>query len=210
MDGKTTATLIVTIALAFISYIVKYLNDLAIARRKDQLDRINSQLRNLYGPLYAIDQATDIAWKAFRSRYRRNCPFFGTSPPPTEDDLAAWRLWMLEVLMPLNLIMEKAIVENADLIIENEMPACFLKLIAHTAAYKPVLRKWKDGDYSEHLSLSVFPTDLRPYVESAYLKLKNDRATLIGKRKSKLMPNNGTDQSRAGDRVEQIVERERE
>jgi hypothetical protein len=106
---------------------------------------------------------------------------------------------MLEVFMPLNLIMEKAIVENADLIIENEMPTCFLKLIAHIAAYKPVIRKWQDGDYSEHLSMSGFPKDLRPYVESSYLKLKSDRAILIGKMKSKAMPNKGIDRSRASE-----------
>jgi hypothetical protein len=185
MDGKTIATLIVTVAVAFVGLIVKYLNDIAFARRKDRLERINLQLRNLYGPLYAIDQATNIAWKAFRSRYRKDQAFFGSNPPPTEADLAAWRLWMLEVFMPLNLVMEKAIVENADLIIENEMPDCFLELIAHIAAYKPVTRKWQDGDYSEYLSMSAFPKGLRPYVETSYIKLKNDRATLIGKMKGR-------------------------
>jgi len=183
MDGKTIATLIVTVSVAFLGFIVKYLNDIAFARRKDRLDRINLQLRNLYGSLYAIDQATHIAWKAFRSRYRKDQSFFSSNPPPTEADLAAWRLWMLEVFMPLNLVMEKAIVENADLIIENEIPKCFLQLIAHIAAYKPVLRKWQNGDYSEHLSMSGYPKELRPYVETSYIKLKDERTTLIGKMK---------------------------
>ena len=183
MDGKTIATLIVTILVAFVGLIVKYLNDISFARRLARLERINLQLRNLYGPLYAIDQATHIAWKAFRSRYRKNQSFFSRNPPPTEADLTAWRLWIREVFMPLNLVMEKAIVENADLIIENEIPDCFLKLIAHIAAYKPVLKKWQDGDYTEHLSMSGYPKDLRPYVETSYIKLKDERTTLIGKMK---------------------------
>jgi hypothetical protein len=185
MDLKTTVTLLVTIALAFVGYIVKYVNDIAVARRKDRLDRLNLQLKGLYGPLYAFDKATNIAWRAFRREYRPGRPFFDLVQPPSERDLAAWRLWMTEVLMPLNLLMEKTIVENADLLIENEMPPCFINLIAHIAAYKPVLRKWCERDYSEHLSMTAYPTDLTQYVESCYLALKKERAALLGKLKTK-------------------------
>src|ERR1043166_3187328 len=184
MDSKTAATLIVTVILALVGYIVKYANDIAGARRKDRLERLNLQLRGLYGPLYAFDKATNIAWLAFRSTYRPNVPYFDIVDQPTEQDLAAWRLWMSEVFMPLNLQMEKAIVENADLIIENEMPASFINLIAHIAAYKPVLQKWRAGDFSEHLSMSAYPEDLAQYVEAGYLSLKNERAALLGKLKA--------------------------
>jgi len=51
MDSKTIATLLVTVTLALIGFLVKYINDLAIARRKDKLERVNLQLKNLYGPL---------------------------------------------------------------------------------------------------------------------------------------------------------------
>ena len=44
MDDKTIVTLIVTVSLAFLGSIIKYMNDVAIARRKDRLDRINQQL----------------------------------------------------------------------------------------------------------------------------------------------------------------------
>jgi hypothetical protein len=183
MDSKTAATLIVTVILAFVGYIVKYVNDMAVARRKDRLDRLNLQLRGLYGPLYAFDKATNIAWLAFRSTYRPNKAYFDLVDRPSEEDLAAWRIWMSEVFMPLNLQMEKAIVENADLIIENEMPGCFINLIAHIAAYKPVIQRWRDGDFSEHLSMSAYPTDLTQYVEAGYLSLKDERAALLGKLK---------------------------
>jgi hypothetical protein len=146
------------------------------------LDRINQQLRNLYGPLYATDQSSGIAWDAFRSRYRPDKGFFSSKPGPTEEDLAAWRLWMSEVFMPLNLRMERAIVENADLIIEEDIPDCFLRLSAHIAAYKPVLKKWQLGDYSEHTSLSYYPTDLRDYIISSYNKLKREQALLVGRK----------------------------
>jgi hypothetical protein len=180
MDGKTIATLIVTIVIAFIGFIVKYINDVAVARRKDKLERVNLQLKNLYGPLYATLQASEITWRAFRSSYRPGKAFFGTEPPPTDEELAAWRLWMAEVFMPLNLRLEKTIVENGDLIIEKEMPECFLRLCAHVAAYKPVLKKWESNDFSEHSSVNNFPTDLSQYVESSYSYLKNRQEALLG------------------------------
>jgi hypothetical protein len=180
MDDKTIVTLAVTIGLTFIGYIVKYLNDVSVARRKDKLERINQQLRNLYGPLYTTTQANGSAWRAFRSRYRPGKSFFGSQPPPNEEELAAWRLWMSEVFMPLNLRLEKIIVENGDLIIEEEMPACFLNLCAHVAAYKPVIKRWESGDYQEFLSLSLFPDDLGRYAEVSYTQLKGEQAKLLG------------------------------
>jgi len=90
--------------------------------------------------------------------------------------------------MPLNLLMEKAIVENADLIIENEMPECFIELIAHVAAYKAVMKKWREGDFSEHLSFTEYPRDtLSSYVERCYTSLKDQRAALLGKVNQKSM-----------------------
>ncbi len=188
---KTNAALFVTVILTLITLLVKYVNDLALARRKDRLERVNLQLRNLYGPLYALDHATKIAWDTFDSRYRHDDrSSFDLNPLSAEENLAAvdrdaWRLWMSEVFMPFNLRMEKAIVENADLIIENEMPTSLLQLVAHIAAYKPVIKKWQAGDYSEHLSTSVFPLNVRPYVQSSYLNLKNEQAALIRKLKGK-------------------------
>lgn len=175
------STIVVTICLAFIGYIATYLNNIAVARRKDRLERINLQLRNLYGPLYATDQASRIAWDAFRSRYRPSGSFFRSTPPPTKEELEAWRLWMSEVFMPLNLRMEKIIVENADLILGDQMPDSFLEFIAHVAAYKPVIKKWQSGDYSEHTSFSNYPTEMRQHIVSSYSQLKKEQEIILGK-----------------------------
>jgi hypothetical protein len=180
MDWKTTITLLVTVALALVGYLIKYLNDLVIVRRKDRLERINLQLKNLYGPLYATAHASETAWQAFRSAYRPGKPFFYSTPPPNEEELVAWRLWMVEVFMPLNLRLEKVIVDNGDLIMERQMPDCLLRLCAHVAAYKPVIKKWQAADYSEHMSLSPYPEDLLQYVESCYSTLKAKQSVLLG------------------------------
>jgi hypothetical protein len=66
--------------------------------RKDRLDRVNRQLSELYGPLYALDRAGYRLWQVFRSRHGRD--FWGSDHPPTTVEAAARRLWMTTVFSP--------------------------------------------------------------------------------------------------------------
>jgi len=180
MDTKTFYTLLVTALLALFGAAAKYLTDLRLARRKDRLDRVNQQLGKLYGPLYALDRAGSTAWTSFRSVYRPGVPYF--KPPVSKEELSAWRLWMKEVFMPLNLRMEATILENAHLIIEGEIPECFLDLASHIAAYKAVIKRWENGDYSEHLSIIEHPSKpLTHYITNSYFRLINEQKELIQK-----------------------------
>jgi hypothetical protein len=180
VDDKTFYTLIVTVLLALLGIGAKYWNDLRIAQRKDQLERVNLQLRDLYGPLYALDQAGLEAWRAFRTRVRPGGPFFDSTNPPSKADLAAWRLWMTEVFMPLNLRMETIITANTHLVIEGAMPSSFKDFIAHVSAYKPVIKGWSQGDASEHLSVVPYPTAIRQYVADSYFSLIRTQQRLLG------------------------------
>lgn len=181
MDDKTFYTLITTILLAIIGIGAKYWNDLRIVQRKDRLERVNDQLKMLYGPLFALEQAGDMAWKAFRTLYRPGKHFF-INPPPSEEEAAAWRLWMREVFMPLNIQRETIIIENMHLLREGRMPDCFLNLCAHVAAYKPVLKNWEEGDFSQHLSIINYPVPtLRKYIESSFNALISEQISLLGK-----------------------------
>jgi hypothetical protein len=184
MDDKTIA-LLVTAFLAIAGFIVKYLNDLAIARRKDRLERINQQLRNLYGPLFTINEAADIAWREFRKVYRSGKAFFNTAPPPSDDELRVWRLWMSEVFMPLNLQKEIIITGNGDLIFGEDMPESFIQLCAHVSAYKPVLKNWELGNYSEHTSLNNYPENFNEDVKTVYKTLRKEQAELINSIRTK-------------------------
>src|SRR5947209_1888781 len=150
LDWKTILTLLVTVSLALAGYIAKYLNDIKTAQRKDRLERVNRQLKEFYGPLYALSYASDKAWReAFRAQYRPHGSFWSGAPPPTPSEEVAWRLWMTEVFMPLNVQMERLIIGNADLLDEPEIPECLLVVCAHVSAYKAVLARWETGDYSE-------------------------------------------------------------
>jgi hypothetical protein len=165
----------------------KYLNDLKVAQRRGRLERINQQLRLLYGPLYATDQAAKTVWIQFRAKYRPDKEsYWRSEPPPTKEEAEAWRLWMAEVFMPLNLVLEKTVVENADLLIEQRIPDCLLLLGAHVSAYKAVLKRWENGDYTEHTPLVNYPwKDVSAYVEKSFMKLKREQAKLLGRLEGK-------------------------
>jgi hypothetical protein len=180
MDWKTFATLTVSVVLAFVGYWATYWNNLRISQRKDKLDRVNRQLKELYGPLFALGHASEVAWKKFRGRYRPDGAFWGgPDDQPTKEEAVAWRLWMTEVFIPIIFKMEELILANSDLIDEPEMPAPFIALCAHIAGYKVVTKKWAGGDFTENTSSLNFPTELQGYVECEYKRLKAEQARLI-------------------------------
>jgi hypothetical protein len=180
VDVKVALPLVITILLAIAGYLATYANSLRLARRSDRLDRINRQLRDLYGPLFALTSASNRTWSEFRQRYRPSGGFWDLDSPPTQDEAAAWRLWMSEVFMPLNSQMFDVVVQKADLLEEAYVPDCLLDLCSHVAAYRPVLKAWEKGDYSENKSLINFPREpLMQYVNTTFLKLKSEQQRLL-------------------------------
>ena len=176
-------SLIITVALAFIGYLVTYLNNIRLSQRAERLARVNRQLGDLYGPLFALSQASNRAWLAFRTVYRPDIAFFGEGAPPTKEELKAWRLWMKTVFMPNNSKMYELVLSKSDLLIESEMPACLLDLCAHVTAYETVLKRWEDNDFSEHTSLIDYPTEeIITYTQRSFEMLKAEQAKLIGKK----------------------------
>lgn len=181
MSTGAIITLATTVTLAFVGYLITYANNLRLARRSDRLNRVNAQLSDLYGPLLALMAATEAAWDKFRKQYRPGVSFWRGSTPPTEEEAAAYRLWMVTVFMPLNRRMMEVIVQHAHLVDEPDMPGCFQELCAHIVTYEPVLKKWESADTSEHLSAIVFPRrELEQYIGETYRRLKAEQRTLLG------------------------------
>lgn len=182
MDWTTGLTIAVTVLLAVVGYLATYAYNLKLAQRKDRLDRINRQLSDFYGPLLALDSASKSAWSAFRQRYRPDSrSFWGDDPPPTAEEEAAWRLWMTEVFMPLNVGMVDVITQHADLLDESNMPQALLDACAHVKAYRPVIKQWEMGDFSEHISVISFPsTPLWLFASEGFARLKAEQSDLLG------------------------------
>jgi hypothetical protein len=176
------ASLIVTIALAFLGYGAAHLNDLLAARRRERLDLVTRRLNDFYGPLYVAAKSSEIAFKAFMLKVgATRHSVFDPKAPHDSPVMREWRIWVREVLMPLNNIQETLILKNAHLIREPEVPESLLQFVAHTAAYKAVLAKWQEGDFSEHLSIVDYPTDVVSYAAKSFAELKAEQLALIGR-----------------------------
>jgi hypothetical protein len=184
MSSELMITTVVTITLAFIGYLITYLNNLRLSQRAERIQRVNRQLAELYGPLFAMSQASKIAYHAFRSANRPQQAYFDVEKPPNEKELEAWRLWMTTVFMPVNLRMYELMLSKSDLLIEAQMPEGFLSFCAHVTAYQAVMKKWENNDFSEHRSLVNHPRKLlEDYLDESFRKLKTEQEALLGKNK---------------------------
>lgn len=182
MDRTATITIFVTVLLAVSGYVATYAYNLRLAQRKDRLEHVNRQLSDLYGPLVALTTSGMSAWIGFRQIYRPGITFWRADPPPTDAEAAAWRLWMTEVFMPLNERIFDVITNNAELLVESQMPQPLLDVCAHVAGYRPVLRSWKDGDTTHHTSTSNFNgRELAHYALTRFTALKVEQRELMGR-----------------------------
>jgi hypothetical protein len=184
-EAKTVAFAILS---GIIGFLAKSFYDLRMIRRKDKLERVNNQLKELYGPLYALVQASGITWQAFVENYCRRPDFQvpGGIRPQSKETEAIWRHWMKNVFMPMNAEMARLILQHADLLEEVKMPYCLLLLSAHVHGYQGILAAWDSHDYSRHMSLTSFPSqELSQYTEKSYGQLKARQEKLIGRTRTK-------------------------
>lgn len=182
IDNKIMIPAFVTISVAFLGFVVKYWNDIKLAKRKDKLDRINKQLGDFYGPLYSLMKSNHQAWESFRKKHKPNGAYFNDpNYPTTEEQIEVWKHYMKYVFMPTNEKMYDIIVSKSDLLLEDEIPKCLLDLISHIVIYKAVIKNWELGDFSEYTSIINFPTDVRQYIYNSFEKLKKEQNNIINK-----------------------------
>lgn len=175
----------VTIVLALAGYIVTYLNTLRLAQRQERLARVNHQLGDFYGPLFAITEANSRTFAAFRERHARagNQSPFSDATPPTEEELSEWRLWMRTVFLPNIQGMRDLVINHADLLREPEMPQLLLQLCAHVSGYEITVARWEKGNYDHHLSVTPYPDEIRTYAGESFNKLKAEQEHLLGRQR---------------------------
>lgn len=186
LDNSVPTTLLAVVASLIIAaggWLFTYFHSRATEARRARLARVNSQLRLLYGPLYARLLAGEAAWQAFSGNYwpaHGQAGFFTPGFETTDAEAARWRLWMREVFYPLNLKLESLITDHLDLLDGNEMPQAFVEALAHIAAYHAVLKQWEDGNFNENVSVVNFPGQkLLAVVKPQYEKLLRQRETLL-------------------------------
>ncbi|MFJ3141434.1 hypothetical protein ACIPJM_03085 [Streptomyces halstedii] len=177
--------LVVTVGLAFAGYIATYFNGLRLSQRQECLTRLNRQLSDFYGPLFALTEANSRSFQAFKERNARPG---GRSPfdheiPPTEAELAEWRLWVNTVFLPNIRAMRDLVIQHADLLREPVMPQILLQLCAHVSGYEITAARWEQGNFDHHLSVVSFPSEeLAKYAREGFAHLKEQQACLLGRR----------------------------
>jgi hypothetical protein len=167
--------------VALISAFLTYNTTRRLSRRNDQITFVGRQLGELYGPLYALSQASSNSWSEFRKKYGADRPYlFTDGVVPSEDDVRAWKYWLPHVFMPLNRRMFDVILARTDLIDGEEMPQCFIDFCAHVTGYEVTMAQWADGDYSTLASVINHPgSSFHRHVEMKYKELKKRQMTLL-------------------------------
>src|SRR5208337_2007582 len=165
---------VLTIVLAFAGYLVTFMSNRMMARRADRLRLVNQRLNEFYGPLYVATVAGNIAYNSLLAKQGKT-----QCHPIRDEDLKEWTLWMTTIFMPLNNVREKIIIDNAHLIVEEQMPQCLLDFVTHVVGYKALLSKWAEGDYTERRSTIGWPPEFDIYVERSYAALKAKQTELL-------------------------------
>ena len=76
--------------------------------------------------------------------------------------------------------MERIVLSNMDLLTGNQMDPCLIELCAHVQAYKTVLARWADKDFSFHHAPMDFPSEaIRGYASANFAALKKEQQALL-------------------------------
>ncbi|MET7658389.1 hypothetical protein ABZT45_28075 [Streptomyces sp. NPDC005356] len=163
-----------SIVVAVLAFLLSQRSQIRQERRQARLTRVNSQLRDLYGPLNTLIAANEKIWESLRA----------TTLPARDErspDLATsdWLRWRDQVLMPTNRRIRDLIVEHADLIIETDTPKPLLNFCAHTLSLEVTIAQEAEGE--KRRALIEHPgEDLTVYVRDSFTHLKKQQQDLLG------------------------------
>jgi hypothetical protein len=170
------------------------------AKRRDdkhaaQLDRLNRQLSDLYGPLYALYEEGERNWMLFVACFSHDSrpwaerTFLPSAsdefPPPSADCMVEYRRRMEQLFMPTNTRMESLIIQHADLIVGTRMPNEFSDFVAHVAAAKLLMHRWKKDAafgpnlWEQHRVEYPHPPALKHRIRGSFEVLKSTQQDLL-------------------------------
>jgi hypothetical protein len=168
---------IAVISAALVAGGLSYLQAQSLRRRQARLDRLNAQLEELYGPIYATLEASRIAYSRLVDKLRPGkTSLFDNFPPPSKEELQIFRLWIETVSHPRATEAYERIINKGHLLIQDEMPKCLLDFCAHKAGYDVLIQRWHNQDFTEHLSVVRHPDEeLYKYLRESFTQLKRDQ-----------------------------------
>ncbi|MFE2460707.1 hypothetical protein [Streptomyces sp. NPDC059402] len=171
-------TAIASVLIAVLAYVLNQRGELARARRQARLERVDSQLRDLYGPLLVLVESNERTWDAFRRRHLPSAEERRRGTELTEEQHRLWRRWVLTVFLPSARHMRDVIVDHGDLFIEDRIPQVVLDFCAHIASYEVAVAEWEAGEEGKAL-VSHPGKDFVTYVRESYTNLKEAQAKVL-------------------------------
>ena len=182
--GTSPSSIAMTVFFAVIGYISTALHTLRAQQHRGRVERVNQQLRELYGPLLACVTASKASYDAMLSQAKRD----GIEPEkfrqrmranPSGPAAAAYREWVKAVLMPLSEQAARRVIDRADLLEGSGMEPHLMQLVAHVSAYKVVMARWAEGSTTD-FSAMPYPDGILDWINESYAMLKQRQADLLG------------------------------
>lgn len=168
---------------AFLGWLFTFYNSKKTDERKAQIERINDQVRLLYGPLLACVHASRTAYAAMVRQHSPDGTVQGfvqeLQAQPEGPVGEAYRRWMNLVLQPLNEKAADVIIHHVDLLRTPYIDPLMLQLVAHVSANKVILRRWEEGSVREWSAIS-YPNQLLEYITAEFKRIKRRQAELLG------------------------------
>jgi hypothetical protein len=177
-------------------------------RRTDRLNRINQQLSQLYGKLSILYETGMRDWCSFIEQHGNDSKMFAREfvqffpsgenaddlPPPTAEQLKAYRRWLKTLFTKTNEKMLEVIYANADLVIGKSMPPVLILFAQHVSSMRLLQitleeeeQKEESGsksaildDWREYVKLMApYPGDTGFYIGACFEVLKEEQERLL-------------------------------
>jgi hypothetical protein len=162
-----------SVAVAVLAFILNQHGQSRQNLRQARLARVNSQLRDLYGPLNAMMDTNEQIWTALRAAHlpdkARRSPASATPE---------WRRWRDGVLQPANRLMRDLILAHADLLVEPEVPQPLRDFCAHVSALEIACVAESDG-LSERPLIAHPGDSFTSYISRTFADLKKEQELLL-------------------------------
>ncbi|MFE6500885.1 hypothetical protein [Kitasatospora sp. NPDC057738] len=168
-----------SILIAVMAYWLNHQGETRRSLRKAQIDRVSSQLKDLYGPLLILAETNEKAWSEYRRRYILPVGSGLDEIPLPELEEKRWHTWVESVFAPTAQRMREIVTTRGDLIIGGEMPPVVLEFCAHAATYNALLANWEAASPSKSTLIRHPGNGFLSYIRESYGSLKAEQALLL-------------------------------
>ena len=173
----------ISILVATAGAVIAYVSAIAAESRRRRLDRIDQQIRELYGPLLILAITNDGAWIAFE-KSAENMPgsldqYYSRFWRMETPEQTHWRNWVEHVFTPLNDEMTQTIKKHAHLVDGRSFPETFAVLAGHLGGVKAMVAEWNAGQFNLFGPPERYPKALRKDVEDAFNRCLRRQSDLL-------------------------------